>query len=126
MNVEGLVWAGTRTERYAEMVAFLRDVLGLALEYDDGAKAVLRFPDGKLFEVFGPGDTEHPHFSTGPVVEFGVDDIDRARADLEQAGVEVLSSGASGDDAWAHFRAPDGNVYELTARPVPGPAAPSA
>ena len=116
MKVNGLAWAGTRTERYHEMVAFLRDVLGLAVEYDDGKKAVLRFPDGKLFEVFGPGDTEHPHFSTGPVVEFGVDDIDRARADLEEAGVEVLSTGSAADDAWTHFRTPDGNVYGFMKR----------
>ena len=34
--VEGLVWVGTRTERYKEMVTFYRDVLRLSLEHEDG------------------------------------------------------------------------------------------
>ena len=30
--VKGLVWVGTRTERYEQMVGFCRDALGLPLE----------------------------------------------------------------------------------------------
>jgi hypothetical protein len=44
-----------------------------------------------------------------------VQGLPAAVAELEQAGVELL--GGHVDEAgegWRHFRAPDGNVYELT------------
>jgi catechol 2,3-dioxygenase-like lactoylglutathione lyase family enzyme len=66
-------------------------------------------------EVFGPRDQDHAHFSTGPVVGFVVDDLPGAVRELEAAGVELL--GGQVDErggGWRHFRAPDGNVYELT------------
>jgi hypothetical protein len=40
--------------------------------------------------VFGPGDQDHVHFSTGPVVGFVVDDLTAAVRELEAAGVELL------------------------------------
>jgi predicted enzyme related to lactoylglutathione lyase len=54
-------------------------------------------------------------FSTGPVVGFVVDDLTAAVRELEAAGIELL--GGEVDErggGWRHFRAPDGNVYELT------------
>jgi predicted enzyme related to lactoylglutathione lyase len=82
-------------------------------------QAVFTLPDGANVEVFGPGDPDHDHFSTGPVVGFFVEDIAAARAELERAGVELLGplGGTPETGQWAHFRAPDGNVYELTSRP---------
>jgi catechol 2,3-dioxygenase-like lactoylglutathione lyase family enzyme len=68
--VKGLVWIGSRTEHYEQMVAFYRDALGLPLEHEEGEFALLRLPDGSMAEVFGPSDTEHIHFSTGPVAGF--------------------------------------------------------
>jgi hypothetical protein len=44
-----------------------------------------------------------------------VDDLGAAVRELEAAGVELL--GGQVDEhggGWRHFRAPDGNVYELT------------
>ncbi len=61
--VKGLVWVGTRTERYEQMVGFYRDALGLPLEHEEGEFALFRLPDGAKAEVFGPSDTEHAHFS---------------------------------------------------------------
>jgi catechol 2,3-dioxygenase-like lactoylglutathione lyase family enzyme len=91
-------------------------------------QVVFSLPGDALLEVFGPGDPDHDHFSTGPVVGFFVDDIEAARDELERAGVELLGplGGAKETGQWAHFRAPDGNVYELTARPASGHAAPEA
>jgi catechol 2,3-dioxygenase-like lactoylglutathione lyase family enzyme len=121
--IKGLAWAGTRTDRYAETVAFFRDVLGLRVVFAGDHQAVFALPGGALVEVFGPGDPDHDHFATGPVVGFLVDDIEAGRAELERAGVELLGplGGAPETGRWAHFRAPDGNVYELTAHPAPGP-----
>jgi hypothetical protein len=38
---------------------------------------------------------------------------------MERAGVEFIGRRGSSDDgyAWWHFRAPDGNVYEIVSRP---------
>ena len=119
MRVLGLVWVGTRTERSRETVTFFRDVLGIPMEVQDGAdmtKGVL--PDGSEVEVFGPGDSDHPHFTTGPVPEFLVEDLRAALAGLRDAGIEILGEPyVTGTTGWAHVRAPDGNVYGVTARP---------
>ena len=118
--VKGLVWVGTRTERYKEMVTFYRDVLRLSLEHEDGEFAIFRLPDGSKAEVFGPSDTEHTHFSKGPVVGFLVDNVETARKSLEAEGIEFIGPIHEWEptgEAWSHFRAPDGNVYEITQEP---------
>ncbi len=117
---KGLVWVGTRTERYEQMVRFYRDALGLPLEHEEGEFTLFRMPDGAKAEVFGPSDTGHVHFSTGPVVGFLVDDVRDARGVLEARGVEFVGPVHEWEptgEAWSHFRAPDGNVYEITHRP---------
>ena len=115
MQVTGIGWAGTRTEAYGPMVEFLTTVLGLAVAHQEPDVTALELPSGERFEVFGPGDQDHRYFATGPVVGFVVRDLPAAVAELERAGVELL--GGQVDEAgegWRHFRAPDGNVYELT------------
>ncbi len=126
--ITGLGWVGTRTERYAETTAFFRDVLELPVAFVGEHQAVFTLPGGALVEVFGPGDPDHDHFDTGPVAGFFVDDIEAARAHLERAGVELLGplGGTRESGRWAHFRAPDGNVYELTSRPAPSGTPPAA
>src|SRR5215213_425244 len=70
-------------------------------------------------EVFGPDSLINRHFTTGPVAGFLVDDIQDATAELRSAGVEILyESGVDeSGNAWVHFRAPDGNLYEFTQDP---------
>jgi catechol 2,3-dioxygenase-like lactoylglutathione lyase family enzyme len=112
-----LCWLGVRTSRYAETVAFLRDVLGLAVEFETPTTTELSVENGDRVQVFGPGDPYHTFFAehaTGPVALFEVDDLDHARSELEAAGVEIV--GPPGRDSsweWIHFRGPDGNLYEL-------------
>jgi predicted enzyme related to lactoylglutathione lyase len=115
MRVTRIGWAGTRTSEYPAMVAFLQTVLGLTTSQEASDFAAFQLPEGGTFEVFGPGDQDHEHFSTGPVVGFVVEDLTAAVRELEAAGVELL--GGQMDErggGWRHFRAPDGNVYELT------------
>ena len=62
---------------------------------------------------------------TGPVPEFLVEDLPGALTELRAAVVEILGDPQmSGSEGWLHFRAPDANVYGLTAasyaRPVEG------
>jgi len=115
MRVKRIGWAGTRTSEYPAMVTFLQAVLGLTTSQEGSDFAAFPLPEGGTFEVFGPRDMDHAHFSTGPVVGFVVDDLPGAVRELEAAGVELL--GGQVDErggGWRHFRAPDGNVYELT------------
>jgi hypothetical protein len=96
--------------------AFLEQ-LGLEPDHAEGEMAAYKAPNGDTVEVFGPGDDDHRHFDTGPVVGFEVDEIEPARAELEAMGVEIIGGiGRGGSMAWVHFRGPEGFVYELTAR----------
>jgi catechol 2,3-dioxygenase-like lactoylglutathione lyase family enzyme len=110
MRVVGLGWSGTRTENAAEQARFYEQVLGLAPEHVEPGFWVFRLPDGHNVEVFGPEYPGKNHFTTGPVVGFAVADLPAAVEELRASGAELL--GEPGP-TWQHFRAPDGNVYEL-------------
>lgn len=115
MNVHGVVWAGVRTARFREATAFFRDIVGLPLHElkDDFAWFVL--PDASQFEIFGPGDPDHQHFTTGPVPSFHVDDVHAAVDELRDAGVETFGPWGGPSQGWAHFRGVDDFVYGLSA-----------
>ncbi len=116
MEIKGLAWAGTRTAEYDAMVRLFREVLGLKMIYEGPDFAVFQMWNGDTVEVFGPSDTGHVHFDAGPVVGFLVADVVAARAELEEDGVvDLLGPLRSwpGGTASQHFRAPDGNVYEV-------------
>jgi len=118
--VKGLAWVGSRTEHYSKMVAFYRDALRLSLDYEEGEFVSFNLADASKAEIFGLSDTEHAHFSTGPVVGFLVDDVESARERLEAECIEFIGPVHEWEptgEAWSHFRAPDGNVYEIVQRP---------
>jgi catechol 2,3-dioxygenase-like lactoylglutathione lyase family enzyme len=119
MRIIKLAWVGTRTDNAEPTVAFLREVLDLPLELNDPGFWMLKLPDGSKVEVFGPDSAINRHFTTGPVAGFLVDDVQGAAAELRSAGVEILLESEVDDsgNAWVHFRAPDGNIYELTQDP---------
>ena len=116
MELKGVVWLGTRTARFDEMSAFTQDVLGLELEYGEDGFAVFKLPDGDTFEIF---DTHYPGggHPDGVAAGFLVDDAEAAATELRAAGVEVTEVGSAGEFRWAYFRAPDGNLYEVTSGP---------
>ena len=116
MKIQGVVWVGVRTERFDETLAFFRDVLGVPMEVKSPGFGWGRMPNTSLLELFDADDPEHQHFTTGPVPEFLVDDLPAALEELRAAGVEILGEPVLQDgEGWLHFRAPDGNVYGLTA-----------
>jgi catechol 2,3-dioxygenase-like lactoylglutathione lyase family enzyme len=98
------------------MAAFFEQTLGLKRLDSDGDTWVYSLPDGSKAEVFGPASRHNKHFTTGPVVGFLVDDVVAATEELRAADIPIVSGPVSaGEDiAWVHFRAPDGNIYELT------------
>lgn len=119
MRILKLAWVGTRTARAAETVAFFERVLGLSVDYTLPDFWMLKLPDGSKVEVFGERSEMNRHFTTGPVAGFLVDDVPAATEELRAAGVEILQEPEvdPSANAWVHFRAPDGNVYELTQDP---------
>jgi catechol 2,3-dioxygenase-like lactoylglutathione lyase family enzyme len=117
MKLRSFVWLGTRTDRYREMIDFLQNTLGFTIDHSDDKVTALTLPNGDRFEVFSPDEPDHSYFTTGPVVGFAVDDVDAARKELQAADVELIGGVESeGDYLWQHFRAPDGNVYEITGK----------
>ena len=116
MKAKGLVWLGTRTRNFDDTVRFFGETLGMRKSHEDPDFTVFLLPNGDKVEVFGPGDSEHEHFDTGPVAGFLVDDVREARTDLEASGLTFFGPVHEADDggSWSHFRGPDGNVYEVT------------
>jgi catechol 2,3-dioxygenase-like lactoylglutathione lyase family enzyme len=116
MRIIKLAWVGTRTGNAEPTVAFFRDVLGLRPDLELPGFWTLKLPDGSKVEVFGPDSPINRHFTTGPVMGFLVDDVFDATAELRSAGVEILLEPELDEsgNAWVHFRAPDGNIYEFT------------
>jgi catechol 2,3-dioxygenase-like lactoylglutathione lyase family enzyme len=115
MNVKSLAWLGVRTVNAAAMSAFYRDVLGLEVlqEQSDGARYALA--DGTEVHVYDDADTFHEFFGTAPVIGFFVDSFADTQQRMTRAGIEFLypEPQRHAGKAWQHFRAPDGNVYEI-------------
>jgi catechol 2,3-dioxygenase-like lactoylglutathione lyase family enzyme len=116
MELKGVVWLGTRTERFDEMVAFAENVLGLERKHGEDGLAVFGLPGGDTFEVFDPHHPGGGH-PEGVAGGFLVDDAGATAEELRAAGVEVSELGSAGEFRWAYFRAPDGNLYEVTSGP---------
>jgi catechol 2,3-dioxygenase-like lactoylglutathione lyase family enzyme len=99
------------------MVHLLRDVMGLTVEFEEPTTIELSLPSGDRVQVFAPGDRYFEFFrreSSGPVALFEVDDIHAAYAALSAAGIEIVGTLERDSNwEWLHFRAPDGNLYEL-------------
>ncbi|WP_329575547.1 hypothetical protein OG500_01480 [Kitasatospora sp. NBC_01250] len=113
MRILGLVFAGTSTPYRSQMAGFLGDTLLLPRAQVDGVEADLfELPDGSSFAVSSPGGMGDAPRSVG----FLVDDLAAAAVVLREAGVEVGPVGENERDRYLHFRAPDGELYELVER----------
>lgn len=110
MSVLGLVFAGTATEHRAAMVEFLRATLGLEQVTDAGVEADLfELADGSRFAVSSPDGLGETTRSVG----FLVTSLDEVVARLRSAGIDVDEPAANARHRYVHFRAPDGQLYEL-------------
>ena len=120
MSARRIAWLGIATPHHGEMARFLRDALDLQIVFEHDTTAELSLTGGDRVQVFGPG---HPYYelfrehARGPVPLFEVDDVERARAALLEAGVRLLGGVESDDEwAWIDFVGPDGNLYEVASR----------
>lgn len=118
MKIKGLTWLGTRTSKFNAMLKLYQKVMGMHLKHQEPGFIVLELPNGDKVELFGE-ESSYNTFFTHPVAGFLVEDIDSARVEMEAHGIEFIGPTEREPDgnAWAHFRAPDGFIYELTYAP---------
>ena len=115
MNVKGIAWAGVKTAKFDEMVSFFKDVLNLEawIEVDD--LVTFRMPNGDLMEILGPTMAPELESLKGPKVDFYVDDVDAAVAELTAKGCQIAGNVHRDESQnWVNFYAPDGNLFGLT------------
>ena len=119
MNIRGYSWAGAPTSDFDGTTRFFGEDLGLTLlKRDDERKiAIFQLPTGQLFEIFGPG-SGYQELMNAPALAFDVDDIGKARTELETKGVKFVTEVERGSegDAWTYFEGPDGFLYEIWQR----------
>jgi catechol 2,3-dioxygenase-like lactoylglutathione lyase family enzyme len=115
MAVRSLGWMGVRTPHAGAMNTFYREVLRLEVILDRPGATWYRLADGAEVHVYGPPDEFHGFFGDGPVVGFAVDSFRETYENLTAARAEFVYPEPQRADgrAWQHFRAPDGNVYEI-------------
>ena len=118
MSILGFAFVGVRTERFAEVRAFYRDVLGMSMIKDEPHTAWFVTPAGDEVHVYGPDDVDHEFFLQGPVVGLRMDDFAATRATMIAAGIRFLGEPQTDSGViWNHYIGPDGNVYEIMQRP---------
>lgn len=117
----GITFVGVRTKHVAAMRDFVEQILGYKKTHDDGEFVALTTPSGQRFELFAEDTPDKRHFPLGvPVPGFEVADFDAAVNWLKANNYELFSDGIGGSEngtRWAHFRGPDGNVYEFVYHP---------
>jgi len=113
MEILGLVFAGTSTDHRHEMAAFAEHVLGLRRTTADDIEADLfHLPDGAHFAVASASG-----MGTRRTIGFLVANVDSALEELRRSGAETDGEVAENSKyRYAHFRAPDGGLYELVER----------
>jgi catechol 2,3-dioxygenase-like lactoylglutathione lyase family enzyme len=118
--VHSVGFVGVRTQAFDQMVTLYRDVLGLDPVLVRRDAAWFRASDGAQIHVYGPSDRDHAFFDSGPVVGLLVDDFDATRTRMIESGcVFIGEPQRDGGAVWNHYRAPDGNVYEIICREEP-------
>jgi catechol 2,3-dioxygenase-like lactoylglutathione lyase family enzyme len=132
---DGIEWIIACTDQFDRSVEFFRDTLGLEVRREGipitdqqfSRFAQIEMPNGVVLEIVEPRAAFREIY-TAPVVSITVDDVPKARKELEGRHVEFLSPifHAGGGWGWAYFRAPDGNVYQIQGPSGPDPQPGSA
>ncbi len=123
MNISGVDFITVPTRDFSQASDFYEKVLGLEPSIRWGDRPAGEFETGSLTIAIMQSDAFGLEFSphTHPIA-LHVDDVDAARAELEQQGVAFFADTMdSGVCHMAHFRDPDGNALMLHHRYAPRP-----
>jgi len=82
------------------MADFFERVLDLLPTHIDDDMWAFQLPDGGIAEMFR--QSHNGHFTTGPVVEFPVEDVEAAAEELRAAGVPIVFGPEPSDDVGLH------------------------
>jgi catechol-2,3-dioxygenase len=111
-------WLGLVVDDLQAQRTFYRDVVGLSeLGGGDGwVQFDMGFPN--MLELLER--TDEPQYDRGRFQPgFAVDDINAARAELVERGIEAVTDIEGGGESqgyWCYFRDPEGNVFEISQR----------
>jgi catechol 2,3-dioxygenase-like lactoylglutathione lyase family enzyme len=121
VNVTGVDFICIPTRDFEQAETFYGDVLGLERSKQWGSMPAREFETGSLTlalmqsDAFGIEFAHHSH-----PVALHVDDVEAARKELEEKGVEFAADTMdSGVCHMAYFRDPDGNALMLHHRYAP-------
>ena len=122
LNSFGMTYVGVRTSRIQEMKQFAGEVLGYTKTQDDGDFVAFSTPQGQRFELHAEETPDKQFYPLdGAVAGFEVPDMDAAIDWATANNLELFEDGmgeGKGGTRWAHFRGPDGNVYEFVHHPA--------
>jgi len=114
MRIERYSWLGIRTKDFESAVDFFENILDLPLKGKTEGFAAFQLASGQLIEVFDAHEAWRD-FMTCPVIAFEVDDVNDAKRELEEKGVEFLTDVKTWSDGAqsAYFRGPEGHAFEV-------------
>jgi len=117
MRLLGIVWMGVQSPNFEAMATFMERLMGAPAPRQEEGFRLWSFPNGDIIELYADGTK--PSFENAPVVGFRVDDLEAGRQLLVEIGAEIVGGYGPNEDGYqtVHFRAPDGNIYELTYDP---------
>ncbi len=117
MKLLGIVWTGVETAQFDAMATFMERLIGTVATRQEPGFRLWSLPDGDIVELYAGG--AKPSFGSAPVAGFRVGALHAGRNLLADLGAEIVGSYGPNADGYAsiHFRAPDGNIYELTYDP---------
>lgn len=105
---------GLRTREFAAMRRLYAEAYGLPVLREAPGAVWFALDEGAELHVYADTDPDHTFFSDGPVPGLLVDDFAATVERLDAQGVVWLTDPESkGGRTWRHYRAADGNVYEV-------------
>ena len=112
MRIKGIVFVSRRSDDPGGLAAFFHEKIGLpAPTHLDSGPYVFELQSGDVLAVH-ESDPSAPNGSA--IIGFLVDDVERARAELESRGVEFIGPLFTGPRLrWQHFRGADGVPFEI-------------
>jgi predicted enzyme related to lactoylglutathione lyase len=109
------MWVGVVVDDLERQTEFWGALLALPVAASGPDYVQFDMGEGRTFELLQRSELpqyDGVRFQVG----FAVEDLEEARAELLQAGVEQITEIEGEESRWVYFRDPEGNVFEVTQR----------